>query len=85
MEACPFQVPTYEWDKFAPRVRKCDMCFERQAAGKVTACTEACPAQATISGDRDALIAEARKRLAEKPDSTIPGSTGSTRSAALRC
>jgi formate dehydrogenase iron-sulfur subunit len=67
MQACPFQVPTYEWDKFAPRVRKCDMCYERQMQGKVTACTEACPVAATITGERDALIAEARKRLAEKP------------------
>ena len=33
MQACPFQVPTYEWDKFAPRVRKCDLCYERQMAG----------------------------------------------------
>jgi len=68
MAACPFQVPTYEWDKpLSPRVRKCDMCYERQSAGKDTACAEACPVQATICGDRDALIAEARKRLAAKP------------------
>lgn len=68
MTACPFQVPTYEWDKRLPKVRKCDMCFERQSAGKPTACTEACPTGATICGERDALVAEARKRLEEKPD-----------------
>ena len=72
MQACPFQVPTYEWTKIAPRVRKCDMCYERQMAGKVTACTEACPVQATMNGDRDALLAEARKRLAEKPKDYYP-------------
>jgi formate dehydrogenase iron-sulfur subunit len=72
MQACPFQVPSYEWDKFAPRVRKCDMCYERQMAGKTTACTEACPVQATINGERDALIAEARKRLAGKPKDYYP-------------
>jgi formate dehydrogenase iron-sulfur subunit len=72
MQACPFQVPAYEWDKFAPRVRKCDMCYERQLSGKVTACTEACPVQATINGERDALLAEARKRLAEKPKDYYP-------------
>jgi formate dehydrogenase iron-sulfur subunit len=44
------------------------MCYERQRDGKQTACAEACPAGATICGDRDALVAEARKRLAEKPD-----------------
>lgn len=68
MLACPFQVPAYEWGSRTPRVRKCDMCYERLMAGKPTACTEACPTQATICADRDQLIAEARRRLAEKPD-----------------
>ena len=49
-------------------MRKCDMCYERQSAGKLTACAEACPTGATKNGDRDALIAEARQRMAEKPD-----------------
>jgi formate dehydrogenase iron-sulfur subunit len=68
MQACPFQVPSYEWEARLPRVRKCNMCYERQSQGKPTACTEACPTGATICGDRDALVAEARKRIAEKPD-----------------
>ena len=67
MLACPFQVPTYEWNARLPKVRKCDMCFERQSSGKPTACAEACPTGATICGERDALIADARKRFAEKP------------------
>jgi formate dehydrogenase iron-sulfur subunit len=44
------------------------MCYERQMAGKPTACSEACPAEATITGDRDTLIADAKKRLADNPD-----------------
>ena len=68
MTACPFQVPTYEWDQRLPKVRKCDMCYDRQRAGKPTACAEGCPTGATICGDRAAMVAEARKRLAEKPD-----------------
>jgi formate dehydrogenase iron-sulfur subunit len=68
MQACPFQVPTYEWDKRLPRMRKCDMCFERQSKGKTTACAEACPVGATLNGDREELLAEARQRLAGKPD-----------------
>jgi len=28
--ACPFNIPTAEWDSRAPRIRKCDMCFARQ-------------------------------------------------------
>ena len=34
MQACPFQVPTYEWSSRLPRMRKCDMCYERQSAGQ---------------------------------------------------
>jgi formate dehydrogenase iron-sulfur subunit len=72
MTACPFQVPTYEWNARLPKVRKCDMCFERQSKGQPTACTEACPTGATICGERDTLVAEARKRLAEKPKDYYP-------------
>jgi formate dehydrogenase iron-sulfur subunit len=67
MQACPFQVPTYEWSSRTPRIKKCNMCIERQTTGKPTACTEACPTNATICGQRDDLIAEARRRIAEKP------------------
>lgn len=67
MQACPFQVPTYEWSAMAPKVRKCDMCYARQSQGKATACAEACPVGATVNGGREELIAEARRRLAEKP------------------
>jgi formate dehydrogenase iron-sulfur subunit len=67
MLACPFQVPTYEWSSRLPIVRKCDLCYERVSHGKPTACMEACPTGATMCGDRDQLIAEARRRIAEKP------------------
>jgi formate dehydrogenase iron-sulfur subunit len=65
MMACPFGVPTYEWYSATPRVRKCEMCARRGEAGP--ACAAACPAEATLTGDRDTLIAEAKKRLAEDP------------------
>jgi formate dehydrogenase iron-sulfur subunit len=68
MQACPFQVPSYEWNARLPRMRKCDMCYERQSQGKLTACADACPVGATNNGERDELIAEARQRIAEKPD-----------------
>ncbi len=69
MVACPFNVPRYEWDSMTPRVRKCQMCHERVAAGKSTACAEACPTGATKSGERSALIAEAWRRIDSNPDS----------------
>ena len=67
MTACPFGTPSYEWESRSPRVRKCDGCHDLKAAGKPSACSEACPTGATITGEREALIAEARKRIAEKP------------------
>ena len=68
MLACPFQVPTYEWNKRLPIVKKCDMCSDRVAADRPTACAEICPTGATKFGERDALIAEAQQRLRDKPD-----------------
>jgi formate dehydrogenase iron-sulfur subunit len=67
MVACPFGVPRYEWDKPLPLVRKCTMCSDRVLAGGVTACSEACPTAATLFGDRDTLIKEARARIAAEP------------------
>ena len=71
MMACPFGVPKYEWDKAFPRVRKCIMCRERLQAGKVTACTEACPTGATKFGERADLLAEARLRLKDNPKNYV--------------
>lgn len=76
MIACPFQVPAYEWNARLPKLRKCDQCADRQKAGKPTTCSEACPAGATISGTREAMIAEARKRLQENPNDYYPGIYG---------
>jgi formate dehydrogenase iron-sulfur subunit len=67
MIACPFQVPTYEWNSRLPIVRKCDLCSDRVGQGGVTRCTEGCPTEATVSGGRDELIAAAKRRLAESP------------------
>ena len=67
MQACPFQVPTYTWNDVAPRVRKCIFCHPRLEKGLPTACAEACPTGATIFGEREALIAEARQRISENP------------------
>jgi formate dehydrogenase iron-sulfur subunit len=68
MQACPFNVPTYEWKKRAPKIQKCIMCYHRLKEGKIPACAEACPTEATIFGDRDELIRVARARIKENPD-----------------
>ncbi len=48
------------------------MCADRQARGLPTACAEACPTGATTCGDRAELIAEANRRIAEKPSDYHP-------------
>lgn len=67
MAACPFEVPAYDWNSRMPKVSKCDLCSDREAAGLPTRCSEVCPAEASTTGDRDALVKEARKRIAENP------------------
>jgi formate dehydrogenase iron-sulfur subunit len=68
MVACPFHVPKYEWEKALPRVQKCIFCFEKRLReGGQPACTEVCPAKATVFGDREALIQEARGRIQAHP------------------
>ena len=100
--ACPFGVPTADWDSLAPQIVKCTMCYERItdttapaaelngapltgdaqariAAGfKLPACVKTCPTGCLKFGDRDALIAEARKRMADAPDRYIDHIYGET-------
>ena len=71
IQACPFQVPRYEWSSTYPRVQKCRLCAERVAAGTMTACAEACPTGATKFGDRDDLIREAYERIKAEPGKYI--------------
>ena len=78
MAACPFGVPKYEWSKALPAVKKCDMCSDRLAAGKMTACAEACPTGATKFGTRDELLAEAHERLRQNPSNYVNHVYGET-------
>jgi ferredoxin len=71
MNACPFGVPTFDWDKGmldGALIRKCNMCFERLQEGKQPACVAACPAKAVIFGKRSDLLKEAKDRIAKNPD-----------------
>jgi formate dehydrogenase iron-sulfur subunit len=72
MIACPFEVPKFEYDKAVPRIGKCTFCVERLRQGRPTACSEACPQGAVTFGSRRQLLAEARRRLAERPDLYTP-------------
>ena len=66
--ACPHNVPRYEWSAASPRVRKCVMCAERVTRGESPACAAACPMGATAFGEREDLLEEARRRIAESPE-----------------
>jgi formate dehydrogenase iron-sulfur subunit len=69
--ACPYGIPRYEWDAAAPLVKKCTLCNHRVVEGEEPACVEACPEDALLFGERDDLLVEARRRIAEKPDTYI--------------
>lgn len=69
MVACPFQIPTFEYDKaIEPDIHKCDFCAERTAEGKLPGCVEICPVEALTYGKRRDLIAVAEKRMELYPD-----------------
>ncbi len=71
MMACPFGIPRYDWEEPVPYIRKCILCHPRLQKGQQPACTEACPTEATIFGDRDELLAEAHRRIKDNPDKYI--------------
>ena len=71
MMACPYGIPRYQWDAAVPLVRKCTFCYDRLKANLLPACVEICPKQATIFGEREALLAEAHRRLRAEPNKYI--------------
>jgi formate dehydrogenase iron-sulfur subunit len=91
--ACPWGVPTAEWDSLAPKIQKCTHCADRadqplplarngqvltaeesqafRANIVVPACVKACPADALRFGEREEMLQEARKRIANRPEKYI--------------
>jgi Fe-S-cluster-containing dehydrogenase component len=64
MIACPFEIPTYEYDKaFTPRIMKCTFCYPRLIKGQLPGCVEICPAEALTFGKRRNLLKIARERI----------------------
>jgi Fe-S-cluster-containing dehydrogenase component len=74
--ACPFNVPRFQWSSATPRIVKCEMCRHRFAEGKGPACAEVCPRGAIVAGSRAELLAEAKRRIAEQPESYHPAVFG---------
>jgi Fe-S-cluster-containing dehydrogenase component len=69
MVACPFEIPTYEYDKaLTPRIMKCTMCYEpRVSKGKLPGCVESCPTEALSFGTRENMLKVARERIRKYP------------------
>lgn len=69
MIACPFEIPTYEYDRaFTPRVMKCTMCYPRISKDLLPGCVEACPTEALTFGKRVDLIRIGRERIRRFPE-----------------
>ncbi len=72
MVACPFYIPAYEYSNLlAPRVMKCQMCYDRIKEGKTPACCEACPMEAITFGKRSDLLKFAQERIVQRPDKYV--------------
>jgi formate dehydrogenase iron-sulfur subunit len=71
--ACPVRITRFDYRSAAPRVQKCTLCHDRIANGQAQepACTAACPHEATVFGTRDAMLAEARRRIQAAPQQYI--------------
>ena len=71
MVACPFGIPSFEWDDPLPWIRKCSFCADRQGGGLKPACVTTCPTGALKFGEREELIAEARERISLATDQYV--------------
>lgn len=65
--ACPFGIPTYDWDNPLGLIHKCEMCAHRLEEGQLPACVGACPNGAIRFGPRAALIAQAHAQIESNP------------------
>jgi formate dehydrogenase iron-sulfur subunit len=70
MNACPFGVPHFDYDKGiidGAFIDKCTMCPQRIDIGQEPACVATCPTEALMFGERQDLLKEAHARLAAHP------------------
>jgi formate dehydrogenase iron-sulfur subunit len=70
MNACPFGVPHFDYDKGLVEgafIDKCTLCTQRIDIGLEPACVATCPTEALKFGERDDLLKYAHDRLAAEP------------------
>jgi formate dehydrogenase iron-sulfur subunit len=71
MNACPFGVPHFDYDKGVfdgAFIDKCTLCPQRIDVGLEPACVATCPTDALEYGDRTELLQKAHARIAAHPD-----------------
>jgi Fe-S-cluster-containing dehydrogenase component len=74
MNACPFSVPHFDYDKGLIEgafIDKCTMCPQRIDVGLAPACVSTCPTDALEFGEREELLAKAHARIQANPDRYI--------------
>jgi len=70
--ACPYNVPKFQWDTAVPEIVKCELCNHMLARGEEPGCVQACPKEAVIYGTYEELLADARQRIADRPERYYP-------------
>lgn len=74
MNACPFSVPHFDYDKGLVEcafIDKCTMCPQRIDVGFAPACVATCPTDALEFGEREELLTKAHERIKTHPDRYI--------------
>lgn len=74
MNACPFGVPHFDYDKGVVEgafIDKCTMCPQRIDIGLEPACVATCPTDALEFGEREELIQKAHERIKAHPGKYI--------------
>lgn len=81
MNACPFGVPHFDYDKgLVPGafIDKCTMCPQRIDIGLEPACVATCPTEALDFGEREDLLKEAHARILAHPERYVDHVYGET-------
>jgi formate dehydrogenase iron-sulfur subunit len=74
MNACPFGVPHFDYDKGLIEgafIDKCTLCPQRIDIGQEPACVATCPTDALEYGEREDVLKTAHDRIAAHPDRYI--------------
>ena len=63
LEGCPYNIPRQ--DPKTKQLFKCTMCFDRISNNQIPACVKSCPTGTLAFGERDKILALAKKRVEE--------------------